>query len=278
MNRKIRALKLNLISLLMWGLIVLFLFPFYIIVINSFKSFSEIIQSNLGFPEIFHWENYLQAWVQSQFHIAAMNSLIYTYFSVMGIVLLSSMAAYRLARFPTRFNKILYFLLIASMIIPFQSLMFPLIKVLLSLDLIATRSGLIIAYWGFGVNFAIFLYYGFIKMVPKELEEAAIIDGCSQVGVFGRIVLPLLKPITMTVITLNCFWIWNDFLLPFILIGSQADLMTIPVKTYRFYGQYMTQWELILPMLVLGVTPIIFLFLFLQRHIIEGITAGSVKG
>jgi raffinose/stachyose/melibiose transport system permease protein len=163
------------------------------------------------------------------------------------------------------------------LVIPFQTLMIPLVKVAKDLSLINTLHGIIIMYWGFGIPLALFLYHGFIKAVPKELEEAAYIDGSSTTGVFFRILLPLLKPITTTIAILHSLWIWNDFLLPLITLSSKKN-QTIPLAASVYFGQYTNEWNLAMAALTLAIIPIILFFLFMQRYIIQGITAGALKG
>lgn len=256
---------------------LLFLVPFYFAVINSFKSFGDLLVDSAGWPKAWHPENYTKAWNILKIPTVFTNSLIITVISNLGLVVISSMAAYRIVRFPSRFNTALFGLFVASMIVPFQSIMIPLVKVVSTVGIQNSRTGLIICYFGFGVALSSFLYHGYIKGVPKEIEESAVVDGCSPYGVFWSIVFPLLKPMTVTVIILNSLWIWNDYLLPLLILQSPA-LRTIPLATSSFFAQYTKQWDLGLASLVLGVTPIVLFFLFLQKHIIEGITAGSVKG
>jgi raffinose/stachyose/melibiose transport system permease protein len=162
------------------------------------------------------------------------------------------------------------------MVIPFQTVMIPLMKLGGALNITNSIPGLIMMYFGFGVPLSLFLYHGFVKTVPREIEESALIDGCSQFGVFWRIVFPLLKPITVTVVILNTLWIWNDFLLP-LLVLQDPELRTIPLATSSFFAQYTKQWDMGLAALVLGITPVIIFFLFLQKHIIKGIASGSIK-
>jgi raffinose/stachyose/melibiose transport system permease protein len=156
--------------------------------------------------------------------------------------------------------------------------MIPLMKVGGKLHLLNSHWGLVVMYLGFGSALSIFLYHGFIKSIPVELEEAAIIDGCSRFMVFWRVIFPLLKPITVTIVILNTLWIWNDFLLPsLILNGSDDSLRTIPLSTFYFFSAYTKQWHLALAGLVLGVTPLLIFFFSAQKHIIKGITSGSIK-
>jgi raffinose/stachyose/melibiose transport system permease protein len=186
------------------------------------------------------------------------------------------MAAWKMVRTPGKFSKILFIWFVSAMVIPFQTVMIPLIKLGGILGIMNSLPGIIIMYFGFGVPLSLFLYHGFVKTVPTEIEEAARIDGCSQFGVFWRIVFPLLKPITVTVIILNTLWIWNDYLLP-VLVLQDASLRTIPLATSSFFAQYTKQWDMGLAALVLGITPIVIFFLFLQKHIIKGIASGSIK-
>jgi raffinose/stachyose/melibiose transport system permease protein len=260
-----------------WLVALLFLIPFYFVGINSVKSFGDLLSNAAGWPEAFRFDNYSRVWDIMRFPSAFVNSLLITVFSNLGLVLISSMAAYRMVRNPSRFNMILLFLFVSAMVIPFQSIMIPLVKVASQLHLMNSIWGLVIAYFGFGVSLNIFLFHGFIKSIPKEIEESAVVDGCSPFGVFWRIVFPLLKPMTVTIVLLNSLWIWNDFLLPLLFLYD-PELRTIPLATYSFFGQYTKQWDLALAGLVMGITPIIIFFLLMQKHIIAGITAGSVKG
>lgn len=269
-----RTLLLELTALV---LALLFLAPFYFVIVNSFKSFGDLLVNSANLPKSLHFENYTRVWEITQFPKVFTNSLIITVASNVGLVLISSMAAYRMVRVPSKLNKLLLLGFVSAMVIPFQSVMIPLVRVADWLNLMDNRLGLVICYFGFGVSLNLFLYHGFIKSIPLEVEESAVVDGCSPFGVFWRIVFPLLKPMTVTIVLLNSLWIWNDFLLP-LLILSSPDLRTIPLATYSFFGQYTKQWDLALAGLVLSVTPIVIFFLAMQRHIIEGITAGSVKG
>ncbi|MFC0213041.1 carbohydrate ABC transporter permease [Paenibacillus chartarius] len=256
---------------------ILFLVPFYFLFVNSVKSFGELLSDSAGWPNEFHFENYSKAWKITNFPHVFWNSLQITVLSNIGIVLFASMAAYRMVRRNTRINRFLFSLFVAAMVIPFQSIMIPLVKVTYNFGLLNSIWGLTVCYFGFGIPLSLFLFHGFVKSIPLEVEESAVVDGSSPYGVFFRIVLPLLKPMFVTVIILNSLWIWNDFLLPSLIL-QRPSLRTIPMATFSFFGQYTKQWDLALPALVLGITPIIIFFLALQRYIVEGITAGSVKG
>ncbi|WP_084423423.1 carbohydrate ABC transporter permease [Cohnella thermotolerans] len=259
-------------------LALLFLSPFYFVLVNSVKSLGEILVDAASLPKKALFSNYSRVWEIIRFPHALYHTFLITALSVAGIVVLSSMTAYRIVRKPTRFNKVLFFCFIASMTIPFQSVMLQLVRVTSFLELRGNLAGIVVCYFGFGLALSVVLFHGFIKGVPMEIEEAAVVDGCSPYGVFRQIVFPLLKPITITVIILNVLWIWNDYLLPVLIIGSNKDLTTIPLAVTRFFGQYTKQWDLALAGLAMSVTPIVVMFLLLQKHIVEGITTGSIKG
>lgn len=259
------------------ALALLFLVPFYFVFVNSLKSFAQILLNAAAWPAEFKFSNYLKVWEIMKFPKVFVNSLIITILSNVGLVIISSMAAWRLVRIKSKWSSVLFILFISAMVIPFQSIMIPLMKLGGMLGLMNSIHGLVFMYYGFGVSFTLFLYHGFMKSIPIEIEESAIVDGCTTYGVFWRIVFPLLKPMTVTVVILNSLWIWNDFLLPLLVLHS-ADLRTIPLATYSFFAQYTKQWDMGLAALVLSVAPIVIFYLVMQKHIIKGITAGSVKG
>ncbi|UKS67455.1 carbohydrate ABC transporter permease [Rossellomorea marisflavi] len=258
------------------ALAIVFMIPFYFVLVNSVKPFAAILIDAAAWPEEFMFSNYARVWEIIQFPRAFMNSFIITTISNIGLVLISSMAAWKMVRTPGKFSKVLFILFVSAMVIPFQTVMIPLMKVGGTLGLTNSIPGLILMYFGFGVPLSLFLYHGFVKTVPVEIEESAMMDGCSSFGVFWRIVFPLLKPITVTVVILNTLWIWNDYLLP-LLVLQDAELRTIPLAASSFFAQYTKQWDMGLAALVLGITPVIIFFLFLQKHIIKGIASGSIK-
>lgn len=264
-------------ELLMILMALLFLVPFYFLFVNSVKTFGNLLTDSAGLPVTLEWTNYSRAWTITKFPSALLNSFIVTVVSNLLLALFSAMTAYQMVRRNTRFNRLLFAMFVAAMVIPFQSIMIPLVKVTSTLGLGNSLFGLIICYLGFGVPLSVFLFHGFTKSIPLEIEEAATVDGSSPYGVFFRVVFPLMKPMFVTVIILNTLWIWNDYLLPSLILTS-AELRTIPIATFAFFGQYTKQWDLALPALVLGITPVIIFFLAMQKYIIEGITAGAVKG
>lgn len=255
---------------------LIFLIPFYYVVSNSLKSFSEILTNTSSLPSVLQFQNYVNAFEQLNYLKVFTNSLIVTIASNIVLVIFCSMAAYMLVRTKKRISNVIFMLFVAAMVIPFQSIMIPLVKTAGTLGLLNSIWGLVIMYLGFGSGITIFLYHGFIKGIPVELEEAAIIDGCTPFGVFWKIVFPLLKPITVTIMILNSLWIWNDFLLPSLVL-QDPELRTIPLATFFFFGQYTKQWDLALAALVLGIIPLLIFFFSMQKHIIKGITSGSIK-
>ncbi|MGN7765206.1 carbohydrate ABC transporter permease [Paenibacillus sp. 22594] len=259
-------------------LALVFLSPFYLVLSNSVKGLKEILMDAASFPQVYQWDNYSKVWDAINFPQAFWNSLQITVLSVIFIVMFSSMAAYQIVRKPSRFNSFVFLLLVSAMIIPFQSLMLQLVRVTSILEMRGELYGIVACYLGFGMPLSVFLFHGFIKSVPIELEEAARVDGSSPYGVFFKIVFPLLMPIIVTVIILNTLWIWNDYLLPVLVIGGNKDLTTLPVAVTKFFGQYTKKWDLALAGLVMAITPILLFFLSLQRYIVEGVTAGSIKG
>jgi raffinose/stachyose/melibiose transport system permease protein len=255
---------------------LVFLVPFYYLISNSLKPFAEILTNTSALPKAFMLDNYVNAFEKLNYLKVFINSVFITAISNVVLVVFCSMAAYMLVRTKKKISNVIFMTFVAAMIIPFQSIMIPLIKTAANFGLLNSIWGLVIMYLGFGSGMTIFLYHGFIKGIPVELEEAAIIDGCTRFGVFWRIVFPLLKPITVTIVILNSLWIWNDYLLPSLVL-QDPELKTIPLATFSFFGQYTKQWDLALAGLVLGIIPLLIFFFSMQRHIIKGITSGSIK-
>ncbi|WP_270851201.1 carbohydrate ABC transporter permease [Clostridium tertium] len=274
--------KLGILETLGWCLLIIYMVPFYLMLINSFKSRREIFDNTTGLPSKWNFSNYTDAIERMNMSSAFINSLIITALSIILIVLFSSMAAWTLARTKTKTSKVIFYLFVAAMIVPFQAVMLPLVKWIgmmhidaINFNMLGTHYGLIFMYIGFGSSMSIFLYHGFINNIPLEVEEAAIIDGCNKWQLYYKIVFPLLKPITVTVMVLNGIWIWNDFLLPFLTISGKIN--TIPLAMNNFFGAFSKQWELAMAALILAVIPIIIFYFFVQKYIIKGIVQGSIK-
>lgn len=269
--------KKGLLMILSWLLALLFLSPFYIVISNSLKTQKGIFMNITGMPfgEYFSPSNYIEAFEKLNFLKAFANSLFITVTSTVLIILFSSMAAWMLVRTKTKLSTFLFFMFAAAMLIPFQSVMLPLINLMGKIGFL-NPGGLIFMYLGFGSSLSIILYHGFMKSIPVELEEAALLDGCNTFQTYFYVVLPLLKPITVTVSILNVMWIWNDFLLPQLVI-NKPEWQTIPLKMFFFFGQFSKKWDLALAGLVIGMIPIIIFYFFAQKHIVKGITQGSIK-
>lgn len=263
-----------------WLLLILYMTPFYLMFINSFKTRREIFANTTGLPSAWNFKNYADAMNRMGITSAFTNSIIITVGSVLLILLFSSMAAWVLVRDKSTKSKIVFYIFTAGMIVPFQAVMLPLVKWMGKINfggfnMLGTHYGLMFMYLGFGASMSIFLYHGFIKGIPEEIEEAAIIDGCSKWQVYTKIVLPLLKPTTVTVAVLNSIWIWNDFLLPFLTINGKLN--TIPLAMNNFFGAFSKQWELAMAALILAIIPIVIFYFFVQKQIIAGIVQGSIK-
>lgn len=271
--------------LLILGLIVAVftLFPIYIMVINSFKGRAQIFTDTMGLPKPLDFSYYLTAIERMNFGKAFLNSLIVTIASIALIIIFSSMTAWVLVRSKSKLSDFILYAFVATMLIPFQAVMIPLMQYMsgweidaIHFSMIDTYYGLVFMYIGFGSSLSVFLYHGFIKGVPRSLEEAAMIDGCNKFQVFWKIVFPSLKPINVTVAILNIIWIWNDYLLPSLVLRSPSH-RTIPLSTFYFFGQFTIQWNLAMAGLVLTIIPIIIFYIFSQKYIIKGVMDGAVK-
>ncbi|MBE5988486.1 MAG: carbohydrate ABC transporter permease [Paenibacillaceae bacterium] len=251
--------------------------PFYIALIYSVKSKQEMVTNRLAFPKTIHWDNFTRAIETSNFGMALKNSLVTTVLAVIFITLICTMASYIIARKNNRFYNLIYYLFVGAMIIPFQSIMTPLYIDMTRWKLLNTLHGFIFAKIGFQIAFTVLLVSGFVKSIPKELEEAASIDGAGMYSVFFQIVFPLMKPIVLTSIVLNALNVWNDFQMSLTLL-QQKQVRNIPLTQYFFFGENSIELGLAFALFILSVIPILALYLTLQKYIIGGITQGAVKG
>jgi len=268
-------------------LFILFMIPFGMVVLNSAKTAKEIIYSAISLPvswgQIFTNVGLIFNNATVDYLGAFWDSFIITFLSLIVIVLFSSMCAWVLVRNKTVWSTVLFMTFVAAMVIPFQVLMYPLVRWLrlvgdfLHYPLLGSVPGIVFAYLGFGCPLSVFVFHGFIKNIPYELEESATIDGCSRGRTFFEIVFPLLQPIIVTVLILNGIWIWNDYLLPLLVLGSNGMIQTIPIAVTAFAGAYLKQWDLILTSTLIAMLPVIVLYLFAQRYIIKGMVEGSIK-
>ncbi|MEE1238928.1 MAG: carbohydrate ABC transporter permease [Acutalibacteraceae bacterium] len=256
-----------------------FVFPVAVVVINSFKAKFSISESPFTLPfgdNFVGISNYTEGIKSTGFFSAFGWSLFITVFSITAILIFTSMCAWYIVRVKSKFTSILYYVLVFSMIVPFQMVMFTMSKVanILHFD---NPLGIILIYLGFGAGLSVFMFTGFIKTVPLGIEEAATIDGCTPFQTYWRVVFPILKPTAITVAILNTMWIWNDYLLTYLIIGS--DYKTIPIAVQYLKGGYgSVDMGAMMAMLVLSIIPVVVFYLFGQKYIIKGVAAGAVKG
>ena len=244
--------------------------PLLFLLVNSFKSNAEIVGNPVALPSKWTFEYISTAIEQINFGTSILITFLITFISVALIVITSSLCAWAMIRVKSVASTIIFYAFTASMLIPFQSVMYPLISEFDTFNL-KNIPGLILMYGGFGLSMSIFLYHGFMKSVPKSLEEAAVLDGANTFQMFFQVVFPLVKGTTVTVIVLNAMWIWNDYLLPFLVIGNSDGVKTLTLELYfakLTSGQYGNPWQLIFPAVFVTIIPIIILYIFLQKYII----------
>ena len=263
-------------ELLMLLLCALFFVPIYYLIVSTFKTQAEIVAAPLALPKSLSLANYAKALESFNFWRTFGNSLLITSVSIVLIVLFGSMAAYTLARRSAAYTKVLNTYFLIGFLVPLQTTMLPLFLIMRFLHLIDTYQGMIFLHSN-GAVFALFLYLGFIRALPRDLEEAAFVDGAGAFRTFWQIVFPLLRPITATIVIFNVIWIWNDFLLSYLFLSSTSKA-TLTLQVYNGVGQYFTDWSIMMPILVLAILPIAIFSLVMQRHIIGGLLAGSLKG
>jgi raffinose/stachyose/melibiose transport system permease protein len=267
------------IFIILLVLAILFLSPIFIVLMNSFKGKFYISDMPFLFPDsttFTGFKNYTSGIEKIGFMSAFGMSLFITVCSVAVIILFTSMTAWYITRVKTKFTSIMFYVFVSSMIVPFQMVMFTMTKVanIIHLD---NPVGIILIYLGFGSGLSVFLFSGFVKSIPIEIEEAVMIDGCNPVQSFFKVVFPILKPTAITVAILNVMWIWNDYLLPYLVIGTEYK--TIPIAIQYLKGGYGSiDMGAMMAMLVLAIVPIVIFYLACQKYIIEGVVAGAVKG
>ena len=267
------------VSALLVLLAAAFFAPIFIILMNSFKGRFFISDAPFALPDAQTFtgiENYINGIEKTGYPSAFGYSVFITVFSVLVIVLFDAMTAWYITRVKSRYSSSLYYLFVFSMIVPFQMVMFTMSKIanLLHLD---NPVGIIVLYLGFGSGMSVFLYSGFVKSIPIEVEEAAMIDGCNPIQSFFRVVFPMLKPIAITVAILNTMWVWNDYLLPYLVIGTKYR--TIPIAVQYLQGGYGSRdMGAMMAVLVMTIVPVVVFYLSCQKYIIRGVVAGAVKG
>lgn len=260
---------------LLYMFALLYLFPICIAVINSFKKTGEILASTIALPKALYLDNYRTVFTEVKFLQVFFNSVLITFLSIGLIIAVGALAGYAIARWRSRAANVFMLLFLSAMFVPFHTIMITLMQTASALHATGKFWGLILIYGALNCPIPIFLYRGFVRGLPIEMEESGVIDGCSRLQLMARIVFPLLKPISGTIAVINALWIWNDFLLPYLVL---AKPVTIPLSQMFFYGQYNQQWNLIMAGFVISTLPIVIFFLAMQKYIIKGLVAGAIKG
>jgi len=252
------------------------LFPLYLSIVVALKSPQETAQSILLLPKKLHFENFTEAIKMTNYFKAFFNSFIITVFSVGFTLLTNSLVAYAIGRnMHKKIFKGMYYYLVSAMFVPFSIIMLPIVKQTSAWNL-DNKIGLIILYTVYGLAFNTFLYVAYIKSLPRDFEEAAIIEGASTWQIFWKVIFPLLKPINATIIVLTCLWVWNDFMLPLILL-SKPEMATLPLVQYVFRSQFNTNYNLAFASYLLASAPLLIVYLLAQKFIISGVTKGALK-
>lgn len=258
-------------------LLVIYLMPILAMLMNSFKSYREIMDSFIAFPTSFTLENYREAWSALDFTTSSFNSLLMTFITVTGLIGSTSLCAYKLARTQTKMSGFLYTFFTTPYLIPFFAYMIPVVKLGTTFHLTNNILGVSLISIGTSGSFALFMLCGSVKTIPKELDEAAMVDGCGSLKIFTKIMLPLMKPAISSVAIIYSLWTWNNFMLPFLML-TKRDKQTLIIRVYDLFGMYGTDWQIVIASLILISIPIIIIYIFFQKSIIGGMTAGAVKG
>jgi raffinose/stachyose/melibiose transport system permease protein len=273
---KLKPLQKVFAWILLAALAFLNLYPIAIMALSSFKSTREIFMKPFDFPVVWKWKNYVNAWERANFAGYFKNSIIVTVLSIAAIILVSSMAAYVIARFEFKFRKILYLYLIAGLALPTRLAIIPIFLLIRSVNLQDTLASLVMVYTAGGIAFSMFLLVNFFKKLPRDLEDSARIDGAGPFRIYWQVDLPLLKPALVTVAMFNFIDVWNDFFFPLILLSSKAH-KTIPLGLQAFFGEYTVEWDLLFAALNISVLPVLLVFVILSKQFIAGLTEGALK-
>lgn len=255
---------------------LIYIVPFYILINLALKAPSDT-SSKWIVPKYLYFDNFVNAWDKANLGNAVINNIIITAGAIALVVVIGACAAYPLARYKTKLNNTVFTIIIACMIVPALTILVPLYKFMVDINGINTHWAIILLHVTFSLPLTVFLYTGFISSVPRELDEAALIDGCGRVGIFFRIIMPLLKPITATVIILNGVTIWNDYQFSIFFLQS-SKVRTIPVALSTFFSQFQSDLSYVAAGCIIGMLPLVIVYLFLQKHFIKGVADGAVKG
>ena len=256
---------------------LIYLYPFYAVIVLSVKTPSQALMDPMAFPTSFETFNFITAWEKTNFPTTFLNTVIVTVSSVLLIILVTGMGSFVLARCRNKFTGFLYYFFIAGLMIPFYLSLTPSVKLMKDLGMMDSIAGLSISYVGKNVAFAVFLFMGFIRGIPNEISESAVMDGCHPLRLYWSIYFPMLKHIVSTLAILDTLTVWNDFLFPLLILQSKKN-QTLTLVQYIFRSEANTQWNLIFASYLLAMIPLLVLYFVLQRNIVEGIAAGAVKG
>lgn len=256
---------------------IVFAFPIFFNIMSAFKSNAEILRDAIAFPKGLYVESFKYLLTETQYPAAMLNSAILTFASIVVMVLVIPMAAYAIERTDSKWTNGVFTYFLFGMMIPFQVYMIPLFKQLKMIGLFGTLSGPILVYISGSVGFGVLLYTSFLKGIPREIEESAEIDGCSRTGIFWRIVFPLLGPVTASMVVLQGLGIWNDFLMPMMVLPS-GHAKTMIVELFYYVGEFSSRWDMIFAGTTMSLIPVLIAFLSLQKYFVKGVSSGAIKG
>ena len=271
-KKRMKAIGVNVLA---WVISIILITPLVLIVINSLKTSQAAAEMSLRLPDTIQLENFKTVIERGKLGVTFLNSLTYSAFSVILCTLTSAMAAFVLSRNRSKVNKIIYFIIVLGMAMPINFI--ALMKVMQYLDIINKRIGIILLYAAIQTPFNVFLIYSFVGKIPREIDEAAIIDGCSPLQLFFSIIVPLIKPVLVTVMVLTFLNTWNEYILPLYFLGN-SDKWPMTLAVYNFFGMYFRDWNLVCADIVLTSLPVVIVYLLGQKYIVSGMTAGAVKG
>lgn len=263
------------ISFVSWVIVLVFLLPVAVVVVNSLKTSAESSIMNLQLPAIPQFDNYLTVIERGKLVITFLNSLLYSMGSSLLVVFLTLAAAFVLSRNKSRLSSFIYYFMVLGIALPLNYV--ALMQVMKILGLMNSQVGIILLYASISIPISLFISFGFVSTIPKELDEAAVIDGCRPIQLFIRIIVPLMQPIAVTIFVLSFMSCWNDFILPLYFLNS-TDKWPMTLAVYNFFGIFQTQWNLVSADIVLTSLPVLIIFILGQKYIVGGLTAGAVKG
>ncbi|WP_419872304.1 carbohydrate ABC transporter permease [Candidatus Pristimantibacillus sp. PTI5] len=276
MKKKIKANEVVVFAVT-FVIAAVFAFPIYFNIMSAFKSNGEIMRDAIAFPKGLYLDSFKYLLTETQYPAAMLNSAILTFVSIIAMVLVIPMAAYAIERTDSKWTNGVFTYFLFGMMIPFQVYMIPLFKQLKMIGLFGTLTGPILVYISGSVGFGVLLYTSFLKGIPREIEESAEIDGCTRTGIFWKIVFPLLGPVTASMVVLQGLGIWNDFLMPMMVLPS-GHAKTMIVELFYYVGEFSSRWDMIFAGTTMSLVPVLIAFLSLQKYFVKGVSSGAIKG